>query len=101
MLLLWASCCWLAAVRTSAVKVWPLPPNPAAHPLHNRSRTPGAGFEIFTPVKGRRLPGWAALRLKDTDLDNITRVWQQIDKYFTDFDCANALWPSSRVVFHP
>jgi hypothetical protein len=100
---------WLAAAAASApaaaaspvkssVKVWPSSPNPMAHPLHNRSRTPGAGFEIFTPIKGRRLPGWAALRLTDTDLDNMALA---IDKYFTDFDCANALWPSSRIIFHP
>eukprot|EP01047_Picozoa_sp_COSAG01_P039972 COSAG01_NODE_3332_length_6235_cov_3.027678_10_plen_102_part_00 len=67
--------------EASAVRVWVLPPQPRAHPLNNRSYTPGAGYEIFTPIRGRRLPGWAALRLKDTDLDNLSQAWQQIDKY--------------------
>ena len=96
-----------AAPAGESVRVWPLPPNPSAHPLHRRSHTGGAGFETFTPIRGRRLPGWAALRLKDTDLDNMTKAWQQINRYVGnntengDLNVANALWPSSRIVFHP
>ena len=89
-----------------SIKVWPQPPSPKTHPLYNRSYSKGASYEIFSPLPGRRLPGWAALRVKDTDLDDLDRLWQQIDKYVGndtangDLDCANALWPSSRIIFH-
>jgi hypothetical protein len=90
-----------------SVRVWPVPLTPFDHPLHHRSHTAGAGFSVFTPIPGRRLPGWAALRVKDTDLDDLTTLWHQIDHYVGnntgvgDLDVANALWPSSRIVFHP
>ena len=89
-----------------SIKVWPQPPSPKTHPLYNRSYSKGASYEIFSPLPGRRLPGWAALRVKDTDLDDLERLWLQIDKYVGndtangDLDCANALWPSSRIIFH-
>ena len=100
--LMWFVCLDLG----SSINVWPLPPSPQTHPLQNRSHSKGATSAIFSPVPGRRLPGWAALRISDKDLGDLEALWQRIDKYVGndtasgDFDCANALWPSSRIVFH-
>ena len=50
-----------------------------------------------------------AVKPDDTDLDpqNLPNLWQKIDKYFGNdsekgqFDIANAIRPTGRVVFHP
>jgi len=64
----------------AAVQVWPRLPDPDSHPLVNRSWVAGAGWAIFTPVPGRKLPGWAALRLSDKDLGDMDATWLKIDK---------------------
>ena len=98
-----AVCC----LPARAIRVWDRLPDPASHPLRNRSKTAGADWPIFSPIRGKKLPGWAALRVKDTDLEDLEALWLTIDKYLGndtahgEFDCANALWPSSRIVFHP
>ena len=48
--------------RTSAVRVFPVPPSPRSHPLYRRRHTKPPEPFMFSPVLGRRLPGFAAIR---------------------------------------
>ena len=70
----------LCAAPATSVRVWPSLPDPTTHPLVNRSRVAGADWAIFSPVPGRKLPGWAALRFSDKDLADMDATWVKIDK---------------------
>lgn len=54
----------------------------------------------------RWAPGWAILRPKATDLDNLPQLWDEIDRLHTSekdggLNLGNTLWPSAEIVFHP
>jgi hypothetical protein len=103
----WMMAAVLAAAAQGAVKVWQFPPDPKAHPLYPQNYVKGTDYSTFTPIKGRRLPGWAAVRVSNADLDDMPKTWQKIEKYFGadagkgEFDCANACLAHGEVLFHP
>ena len=108
------------AARAVAIRVWPLAPSPSNHPLRDKRWTPGVAMkvgdapppmkirrryfschsrklccagQVMSPVPGRELPGWAALRLKATDLNDLDAAWAHVDLYLGNgsgqFDCGS------------
>ena len=54
----------------------------------------------------RWVPAWTGLRPKASDLDNLTKLWEDIDRVYDPEDAGglsvgNTLWPSADILFHP
>ena len=95
---------------TSAVRVYPHFPSPSQHPHYALHFTKAPEPEMFSPVRGKRLPGFAAIRgfpmVADKGTPPISTWAKIVDRFFntTDqggYDVANCVWPGWDVVFEP